>query len=253
MSSDQVVLERMFQGVGEFYARCAGASPGGRSVRLGGMRAAVMPALPFASIVNCVTYTDAAELEERIDELAELYEEAGVRAWSVWTHESDDRTRGMLREAGFGLDSEPMSMALDLDSLEPGTRAIDWTGEPDTAELGAVVDASYGFPTGTYTRGVPAIPPNVHAYLAQDDGRPAAVVMGSDLEGDCGIYLVGTIPEARGRGMSTALMRQALSDAAGRGCTISTLQASEMGHPVYRRLGYRDLGHAELWERRAAT
>jgi GNAT superfamily N-acetyltransferase len=253
VSSDQVVLERMFRGMSEFYARCSGPSPGGRAVRLGGVRAAVMPALPHASIVNCVSYGDAEELEDRLDEVGDLYEDAGVRAWSVWTHESDERARGVLRDAGFLLDSEPMSMALELDGFEPGTAAVDWTAEPDPPEIGIVVDASYSFPAGTYSRGVPEIPPNVRVYLARHEEQPAAVVLASDLEGDCGIYLVGTIPEARGRGLSTALMRQALSDAAARGCTISTLQASEMGHPVYRRLGYRDLGHAELWERRAGS
>ena len=78
----------------------------------------------------------------------------------------------------------------------------------------------------------------------------AEEVMANDLEGDCGIFLVGTIPEARGRGISTRLMKRALYDAASRGCTISTLQASQMGYPVYQRLGYRDLGRAQLWERR---
>jgi GNAT superfamily N-acetyltransferase len=112
-----------------------------------------------------------------------------------------------------------------------------------------VVERSYGFPAGMYAGGFPKLP-DVRCYLAREEGEPVGVVMANDLEGDCGIFLVGTVPEARGHGISTRLMRRALADAASRGCTISTLQASAMGHPVYQRLGYRDLGRAQLWELR---
>jgi hypothetical protein len=45
-------------------------------------------------------------------------------------------------------------------------------------------------------------------------------------------------------------MRQALADARRRGCATTSLQATAMGRPVYARLGYRDLGVIEMWERR---
>jgi GNAT superfamily N-acetyltransferase len=71
-----------------------------------------------------------------------------------------------------------------------------------------------------------------------------------DVNGDCGIYWVGTMPDARGRGVATGLMRQALLEARERGCETTSLQATAMGRPVYRRLGYRELGAIEMWERR---
>ena len=244
----------MFRNIGEYFARCASSSPGGSAVELGGgaVRAAVMPAIPHASIVNCVTHAGAAVLGERIDELDALYRNSGVHAWSGWTHERDQATRTALAQAGFTLDSDPMSMALDLDDPMAPPAELDWTPEPDPAELANVVEPSYGFPRGMFAAGFPGLPGGVHSYLARHEGQPASVVMASDLDGDCGIFLVGTIPEARGLGLSTALMRRALADATERGCRTSTLQASQMGYPVYRRLGYRDLGRAELWERRTS-
>ena len=240
----------MFRNIGEYFGRCAESSPGGRSVELDGVQAAVMPAIPHVSIVNCVTYTDAATLEARIDELDAVYREAGVHAWSVWTHESDDSARTLLANARFVLDSDPMSMALDIDGGVAPQTELDWTSEPDPAEFANVVEPSYGFPRGMFAAGFQRLPDGVHSYLARHEGQPASVVMASDLDDDCGIFLVGTIPDARGLGLSTALMRRALADATERGCRTSTLQASKMGYPVYRRLGYRDLGRAELWERR---
>ena len=44
--------------------------------------------------------------------------------------------------------------------------------------------------------------------------------------------------------------QRALADARERGCTTTTLVATKMGHPVYARLGYRDLGRVQMWERR---
>ena len=71
-----------------------------------------------------------------------------------------------------------------------------------------------------------------------------------DHEGDCWITFVATFPEARGRGLASALMTRALLDARERGCSTSSLQATKMGQPVYERLGYCDLGSVQMWERR---
>jgi hypothetical protein len=45
-------------------------------------------------------------------------------------------------------------------------------------------------------------------------------------------------------------MRQAVLDARERGLQTTSLQATAMGVPIYARLGYRDLGAIQMWERR---
>ena len=45
-------------------------------------------------------------------------------------------------------------------------------------------------------------------------------------------------------------MRSALADARERGCETSSLQSTKAGFSVYERLGYRDRGAVEVWERR---
>ena len=62
--------------------------------------------------------------------------------------------------------------------------------------------------------------------------------------------LVGTAPAARRRGLASAAMRFALGEAVRAGCTTTTLQATAAGRPVYQRLGYREFGAMELWEKR---
>ena len=87
-------------------------------------------------------------------------------------------------------------------------------------------------------------------FRARAGGGTASVVGTLDLDGDCGVYWVATLPEARGRGLTSRHMHLALEDGRQRGCDISTLQATKLGRPVYEALGYRDIGTLEMWERR---
>ena len=59
--------------------------------------------------------------------------------------------------------------------------------------------------------------------------------------GVAGIYWVGTLPEARGRGIAEACTRAATNAGFAAGASFAALQASVMGEPIYRRMGYREV------------
>jgi GNAT superfamily N-acetyltransferase len=86
--------------------------------------------------------------------------------------------------------------------------------------------------------------------MARAGGVPACTLLTYEEDGECGIYLVATLPEARGGGLASALMAHALLEARERGCTTSSLQATARGRPVYKRLGYEEIGTMDMWERR---
>jgi ribosomal protein S18 acetylase RimI-like enzyme len=56
------------------------------------------------------------------------------------------------------------------------------------------------------------------------------------------VFNVGTLEPARRRGVASALTAQLLQEAAARGCTTATLQATEMAEGIYAAAGFRDLG-----------
>jgi ribosomal protein S18 acetylase RimI-like enzyme len=56
--------------------------------------------------------------------------------------------------------------------------------------------------------------------------------------GVAGIYWVGTMPAARGKGLAELCTRAAGNAGFDMGARVASLQASVMGEPVYRRMGY---------------
>jgi GNAT superfamily N-acetyltransferase len=233
------------------FAGFARVSPDGRVVELEGVTAAVVPRCPERSVVNCVLYTDARLLGEALDTLARAYDEAGVRAWTVWVPEHDTAAAALLADAGHVLDAKPAAMVRDLDGVERPERPPPLV-EPVMRDVMRINDRAYGF-GDHFERAFPELPVEpAHTYVATgDDGAPASTVITYETgDGECGIYLVATLPEAQGRGLAGALMQHALCDARERGCTTTSLQATARGKPLYERLGYRDIGAVDMWERR---
>ncbi len=83
--------------------------------------------------------------------------------------------------------------------------------------------------------------PHLHYEVLYDHDAPIAAAMLLFSHGIAGVYWVGTLPSARGRGHADAIMRRVSNFAFDRGASFVTLKASALGEPVYRRLGYREV------------
>jgi GNAT superfamily N-acetyltransferase len=226
-------------------------SQGARLVEPDGVVAAVVPAVPERSVFNSVLYERPENLAAAREDLARIYEEAGVAAWTVWVPDVDRASAELLASAGHKLDAAPRAMVLELADLDqPDAGNLDWS-EGSLTELTRINDAAYGDEPGTFERGIGTPPPDAwRRYEARLGGETASVLATTDVDGDCGIWWVATLPEARGHGLARDLLHVALGEARRRGMETSTLQATKMGRPVYERLGYRDIGTFEMWELR---
>ena len=212
-----------------------------------GVYAFATPDVPQRSLFNSAGYTDADALLTAHDELTAWYAGLGV-AWTVWVPEADAAVRERLEAGGHELDAAPRAMFMDLvDATQPDMSGIDWA-EGDIRASNSINDRAYGLPDGTWGRFNNEDTTTMRAYVARADGEPAATIATIDHGADCEIWSVATLPQARGRGLATALMRQGLWDAREGGCETSTLQATAPGRPIYERLGYEDLGALQMWE-----
>jgi ribosomal protein S18 acetylase RimI-like enzyme len=91
--------------------------------------------------------------------------------------------------------------------------------------------------------------PSVHYYLGVLDDKPVATSLLYLGGGVAGIYYVATLPEARRRGIGSALTVAPLLQAQARGYRIGTLQSTPVGLNLYRRLGFREycVFYAYFW------
>ena len=89
--------------------------------------------------------------------------------------------------------------------------------------------------------------PGCTVYVGTHGGEPVtsgfAVRTGSTM----GMYWIATIPEARGRGFGDAMTRRIVADAAAAGCDVAVLQASDMGRPIYTRIGFRTVIEYDIY------
>ena len=214
------------------------------------IHAAVIPGSPERSFFNSVFYSDSDHLVDALPRLAEVYDRAGVNAWTVWIRATDEKARAGLEAAGHLLDATPRAMGLDLAQLnlpDPDPE-LEIRAEMDMERIRQINETAYGYPAGDFPPMSPM--PDTEAYLADLDGETVGTVLLWDRGDDTEVTFVATLPEARGRGISGRMLAHALERARDRGKLASTLIATKLGRPVYEKLGYRDAGGLEMWERR---
>jgi GNAT superfamily N-acetyltransferase len=215
-----------------------------------------LPALEFNGVFRSdLPPSDVAPIAEETIGLARA--RRVPVAWRV-TPTTPPETAAALEAIGWHADRGVPIMAIDLEtqpasgSLKPGTTVeevtaaslADWSrvvavafGCPeDFVYLPAGYDRDFGLPGETALR----------RFLLRIDGEPlasSAVLPGPGGSGLAGIYCVGTLEQSRGQGLGTVMTQAAMTAARGAGARVAVLQASDMGRPVYERLGFDTVGH----------
>jgi ribosomal protein S18 acetylase RimI-like enzyme len=223
---------------------------GGEVFTDGEIQAAVIPASPNRSFFNSVFYEDSGHLVESLPRLAEVYDEAGVNAWTVWVPAEDQAARNALAEAGHKLDATPRAMGLELTELrvpDPDPE-LEIRSELDMEALVRINQVAYGYAPGDMPPMSPMADSKV--FLAALGGETVGTTVTYDRGEDSEITFVATLPEARGRGVAKRLLAHALLSEREAGKLGTTLIATKLGFSVYAALGYRDVGGLEMWERR---
>ncbi len=81
--------------------------------------------------------------------------------------------------------------------------------------------------------------PECVVYVGYADGSPVASGLGWRSGRTIGVYSIATIESARRRGYGAAMTARVMADGVAAGCDVAALQASELGRPIYERLGFR--------------
>jgi GNAT superfamily N-acetyltransferase len=132
--------------------------------------------------------------------------------------------------------------ARDLSAPNVPGLTIEQVADPEGLAIAhELAHAGFGLPeallTPTYTPAAAALP-GIAYYVGRVGGEPVSTAVGVAVDGSVGVFSVATPPGHRRHGYGAALTARAALDAFATGAEFAWLQASPLGVPVYRRLGF---------------
>ena len=156
----------------------------------------------------------------------------------------------VLHRHAFHIDRDTPGMALDLERLppdRPGPATLRIVPVDNLAQLEMWIEiflAGYELPLAWAANlynlfaglGLELPMRNYLGYLDDEPVATSNMFLGA---GVAGIQCVATLPDARGRGIGAALTCAPLIDARALRYRVGVLQSSEMGYPIYRKLGFQ--------------
>jgi ribosomal protein S18 acetylase RimI-like enzyme len=141
---------------------------------------------------------------------------------------------------GDRVEQLPLAEGVELRRLDSAEDAADYW------RIASAAYQSIGFPPEVFDfyeglERLAAPGSQAAAFLAFLDGAPAGIAMTIVSHGVAGIYWVGSLDEARGRGIGRAVTAAATNAGFELGADVASLQASPMGGPIYRAMGYETI------------
>lgn len=196
---------------------------------------------------------DDADPARMIVEAKSFFGELG-RGFSVWARgglADDDDLFEAAADAGLQQVYAMPEMILSGRAEEPAPAAGVGLRRLATAEAAGdywrIAQAAYadlGFPPEIFAFNEDhelLWAPDTVAFLAHLEGEPVAIALTIVSRGVAGIYWVGSLRQARGRGLGRAVTAAATNAGLDLGADFASLQASPMGLPIYEAMGYETI------------
>lgn len=184
------------------------------------------------------------KLERALGRVFEFYRTSGV-PFRLHVRADETRAAAELEARGFRR-AEPVPV-MELSPIREVSVSADGLAIRQIADAAALPDfqatafGSFGFPVElapvALTEDLMRLP-HVTLYVGYVDREPACCSLLLVTGDVAGIYWVGSVERHRRRGFGAAVTAHAVRAAAARNCRTAILQASKMGEPVYRRLGF---------------
>jgi hypothetical protein len=181
------------------------------------------------------------------------------RGFSIWARDTgeDDDIRAAADAAGIPpLAESPQMVCRERLPDRPLPERVeirmvdDPAGAATFADIVSVAYVSLGAPeeaNRSHFSGGPSLcGPHLRSAIAYLDGEPVSCAQILLSHGIAGVYWVASLEAARGRGIADAVTRHVTNLGFDLGATDVQLQASPMGEPIYRRMGYQDAYRREF-------
>jgi len=211
---------------------------------------------PERAQFNCVHLAQLTpeNVDMKIDETVEYFKSRNLPCqWYTGPSTRPIDLGEHLKAHGFDHVWDTPGMAVELESInkdlpEPSDFTIepvkdvetlkDWIQaltegfgfKQSTSELIFDIESDLGFGENLPRR----------SYVGYLNGKPVSSSLLLMTSGVAGLFCVGTIPEARRKGIGTAISLAPMKEAHEMGYKVGVVHSSEMGYGVYRRIGFED-------------
>jgi len=259
--SDTKLVKSIIKANWENYHYCLGRSPS-VELSIGRYLTWLITNMPdhFMNLVVCTELPEDG-IDELIEDALSHFRLLNIKRLS-WLAEkgvpADKLKRHLLSHGLTFNESFGVEMAVDMQGLSEGPP------NPNGLEIVLVDDqkllrqwihiASVGFGVSSEWESVwfeffndAACTSPFQTYLAFLNGKPVGTSQLFSSAGVAGIYNVTCIPDARGQGVGSAVVRAPLLESRKQGYQVGILQASAMGYKVYKRLGFQDFGKLSVY------
>ena len=197
------------------------------------------------------------------DQLGEQIGNLLVRGGTPWCLLTTDETSPDLRRVidAFGLHLEGTLPGMVWDPLPESVPAAPegfairrLRDSSDARTFARTMMEGFGVAPDRFDRwaeGVVASGPRLSMkgglYVAYAADRPVGTAVRLTTGPIAGVYGVSTLAQFRCRGLGAAITCRAAIDGREEGCRLSYLQSSDLGRPVYEKIGYRFVENYRLW------
>lgn len=206
------------------------------------------PVTNFAVRLNCNAAPPANDVLER----ARVFFSERNRLYSIQIRQHFDADlESACKDSNLTLIMNGPGMAINAplpeEPVESNIEIKQVVRAEQAADFAKIVIGSYqtlGMPveTGKNIFATPErmIRPYNYSVVAYLNGEPVSCAMIILSHSIAGVYWVGTLENARGKGLAKACTRAVGNEAFKRGVSRVVLQASPLGEPVYKRMGYEE-------------
>jgi GNAT superfamily N-acetyltransferase len=220
--------------------------------------------IDFPFVINAAHRTDPkadpAEVIGRADEFFDRWSRGYTLVTGPWDQDLAEHARSAGLDP-FGATPEMVCrQRLPEVDLADGVE-LRWADDESTMADAVAVNAE-AYPTlGLPAEAVPRmmerldlmLEPHLGTVVAYEGDTALATAQAMLSHGIAGVFWVGTVEAARGRGLGEAVCRAVTNWAFDRGAAFQSLEASPMGEPIYARMGYEERYRLTEWYRKPAA
>ncbi len=207
---------------------------------------------PCPLIVNGALRTGSMNAATVLERAAEFFGSRRHR-YELWTRDGRDADlEAAALSAGMQLAVELHAMVADsippLPALGPGVEICVVEDAGGVAAFTGVVAQGFedeapdaaGLVRSVFADPLSLLAPDTRAFVVRESGEPVAAAMTMLQAGVAWVGWVATRPGFRGRGLGRLAAAAATRAGFELGADLASLEATKMGTPVYRALGYRE-------------